>query len=277
MESLRMIAVHDLSGFGRSSLTTAIPIISTFGIQVCPVPTALLSTITGFYTGYTRTDCTQEMNGCIDHWASLRLSFDCIYSGYLGSAAQIESVKRMIDTFRPRLKVIDPVCGDGGSLYAEFDLSFVDAMRDLIAYADVITPNLTEAAFLLRRPIEECASREDASEWLHALSDFGPHTVIITGMPLSEHEMTTALYLRESDSLYFYTNPKSSVPFPGTGDTFTSVLTGALLSGMPHPEAAQKAVNFVDACIRKAEQEQLPPKEGLPIEPLLYLLQGENR
>ena len=147
----KVAAIHDLSGFGRASLCSIIPTLSTMGVQVCPVPTAILSTHSGGFANYTFHDLTDTMEAYINHWKELELHFDCIYPGFLGSPQQIHIVSKIIEQFRQpdTLVVIDPVMGDNGCLYSSIAADMVPQMRQLISQADIIVPNITEAAFLL--------------------------------------------------------------------------------------------------------------------------------
>src|SRR6056297_2812865 len=160
----RAAAIHDISGFGRSSLTLILPVLSTMGVQVCPLPTALLSTHTGGFDDYFFLDLTEHMQPIAAHWKQLKVDFDTIYSGFLGSSAQVEIVRRFIDDFRTgdedQLIMVDPVLGDDGQLYGPFDSTMVEEMRRLVEKADIITPNVTEASFLLDVPLQETISNE---------------------------------------------------------------------------------------------------------------------
>ncbi|MDD2605450.1 MAG: pyridoxamine kinase, partial [Desulfobacteraceae bacterium] len=180
----RVAAIHDLSGFGRASLTVVMPILSTMGIQVCPLPTAVLSTHSKF-PDYYFVDLTDHLAGIIDHWKTLGLEFDAIYSGFLGSPRQVAIVEEFIAYFRAgaRWVVVDPVLGDDGSLYGPLPGEMVDEMRRLIRAADVITPNLTEAALLLDRPYNPAVSTAEIKEWIVDLAARGPRIVIVTSVP----------------------------------------------------------------------------------------------
>lgn len=183
----RIAAVHDLSGVGRVSLMVVIPILSTMGFDVCPLPTAILSNHTQ-YPEYSFLDLTDEMPKMIAGWKKLEIEFDAIYTGYLGSPRQIQIVSGFIDDFRREdtLIVVDPVLGDNGRLYAGMTKEMVLEMRVLARRADVLTPNLTELFALLDRPYQHECSDELLKEALKALSAQGPDTVIITGVPVVE-------------------------------------------------------------------------------------------
>ena len=176
MESLvkKVAAIHDLSGYGRASLTTIIPILSNMKVQVCPVPTAILSTHTGGFEGYSFIDLTDYMQEHIAHWKRLDLDFDCIYSGFLGSPKQIEIVADFIDYFGKKSKfiVVDPVMGDNGKLYSTMDNEMVVGMRNLIKKADIITPNFTEVMYLLGKEYDKNIDIENVEDIYWKLSFF---------------------------------------------------------------------------------------------------------
>ena len=202
----KVAAIHDLSGFGRASLTTVIPILSTMGIQVCPVPTAILSTDTSNFTGYSFIDLTDYMEEHIAHWKKLNLEFDCIYSGFLGSPRQIKIVSDFVDYFghKDNLVVVDPVLGDNGSLYGTMGQEMVTEMRKLVSKADIITPNFTEAAFLLGEEYKEVTTEQEVKEWLVRIAEMGPKIVIITSVPdekINEFEknMSVIAYNKEDE------------------------------------------------------------------------------
>ena len=191
----KIAAVHDLSGMGRVSLTVVIPILSSMGFQVCPLPTAVLSNHTQ-YPGFSFLDLTDEMPKIIAEWKKLEVQFDAIYTGYLGSPRQIQIVSDFIKDFRQpdSLIVADPVLGDNGRLYTNFDMDMVKEMRHLITKADVITPNLTELFYLLDKPYKADNTDEELKEYLRLLSDKGPQVVIITSVPVHDEPHKTSVY-----------------------------------------------------------------------------------
>ena len=180
---LRVAAIHDLSGFGRASLTVAIPILATMGIQVCPLPTAVLTSQTSGVDDFTFLDLTDQMGPMMDHWARLGLKFDAVYSGFLGSPDQSGLAERCIREFRAPggIAVVDPVLGDNGTLDPTQTPEMVEAMRNLVRRADVITPNLTEAAFLLGEDFRPDISRDGLRDQLRALAEMGPLTGVGSG------------------------------------------------------------------------------------------------
>ena len=275
MSTPRIAAIHDMSGFGRCSLTVAIPILSAMGAQCCPVPTAFLSTHTGGFEGFTFHDMTEEMPKIAAHWKQLNLDFRAIYSGFLGSEQQIDIVADFIRQFRTNRTtvVIDPVMGDDGAAYQTYTPAMCEGMKRLAERADVITPNLTEAAFLLERdfsslPRDEAGLRQLAKD----LSLGGKRSVALTGISLAPGKTGVMCY----DAATGQTSAVQTVfvahPLYGTGDVFASVLTGALVKGAPLPAAARQAAEFVRACAVRTVEQDLPLSEGVDFEPLLGML-----
>ena len=269
MSTPRIAAIHDLSCFGRCSLTIALPVLSAMGCQCCPLPTALLSAHTGF-PGNTFLDLTVEMGRIADHWAAMDLQFDAIYSGFLGSADQVDTVARFFDTFKKSdtAVIVDPVMGDHGTAYRTCTPELCRGMRVLAENSDVITPNLTEAALLLDRPYEEI-QRTDAYEVVRRLSVGGRRSVVLTGYS-SESGQTGALcFDRDSGESKAVQTPREPQDFSGTGDLFASVLAGGVARGVPLFQAAQAAADFVRDCIARTLAEGLTERDGVDFEPLL--------
>lgn len=269
MSTPRIAAIHDLSCFGRCSLTIALPVLSAMGCQCCPLPTALLSAHTGF-PGNTFLDLTAEMGRIAEHWAAMDLQFDAIYSGFLGSADQVDTVARFFDTFKKSdtAVIVDPVMGDHGTAYRTCTPELCRGMRVLAENSDVITPNLTEAALLLDRPYEEI-QRTDAYEVVRRLSVGGRRSVVLTGYS-SESGQTGALcFDRDSGESKAVQTPREPQDFSGTGDLFASVLAGGVARGVPLFQAAQAAADFVRDCIARTLAEGLTEQDGVDFEPLL--------
>lgn len=270
----RIAAIHDLSGFGRCSLSVIIPTLSAMGMQVCPFPTAVLSTHTGGFDGYTFVDLTDTMEAYASHWKSLGITFDCIYSGFLGSQRQIDIILSFIDEFQTdrTLVVVDPVFADNGALYTTFTADFVPHMRRLVQRAQVITPNITEASYLLGRALKDCYSAGEAKEWLRALSETGPETVVITSMPMADTKSCCVAYNAEDGRFWKVSCDYVPAEYPGTGDIFTSVLTGALLEGDSLPVAVDRAVIFVSMAIRTTFGYSTNARDGVVLEKVLHTL-----
>lgn len=271
----KIAAVHDLSCMGRVSLTVVIPILSSMGFQVCPLPTAVLSSHTQ-YPEFSILDLTDEMPRIIAEWKKLDIQFDAFYTGYLGSPRQIQIVSDFIDDFRQPdgLVVVDPVLGDNGRLYTNFDESMIREMRHLAAKADVITPNLTELFYLMDKPYKAANTDEELKSYLRLLSDAGPQVVIITSVPVhgESHKTSVYAYNRVGDRYWKITCPYLPAHYPGTGDTFTSVITGALLQGDSLPIALDRATQFILQGIRATFGYEYDNREGILLEKVLHNL-----
>ena len=272
MPAPRIAAIHDLSCFGRCSLTIALPVLSAMGCQCCPLPTALLSAHTGI-SGFTFLDTTDEMRRISAHWSQLSLRFQAIYTGFLGSAPQINLVEDFLRRFHApdTLLVMDPVMGDHGTPYKTCTPALRQGLRELVAQADVITPNLTEAAILLDIPYHE-SQTADASELVRALSLQGQRSVVLTGYAAAPGQVGALCYDRDTRQVEAVQTDRVPQDFPGTGDLFASVLTGALTRGAPLLQAARTAVDFVGSCVARSVAEGAGEAEGVDFEPLLRQL-----
>lgn len=270
----KVAAIHDLSGYGRASLTVVIPILSNMGYQVCPLPTAILSAHSE-YPDFRSFDLTAHMQPIIDHWKELRLSFDALYSGYLASRQQMDIVTRFFDDFKTgeNFIIVDPVLGDHGQLYPGLNPEMVDGMRKLCQKAAIITPNLTEAAFLLGKTGQQKISLREAADWCKKLSETGPEYVIITSAP-SENEktMTTIAYNRTDGRSWQVRTERVPATYPGSGDAFASVVTGCLLKGDSLPEAIDRAVYFINMGIKATYGYNQNPLDGMNQEKVLHYL-----
>ena len=269
MSTPRIAAIHDLSCFGRCSLTIALPVLSAMGCQCCPLPTALLSAHTGF-PGNTFLDLTAEMGRIADHWTAMDLQFGAIYSGFLGSADQVDTVARFFSTFKKSSTavIVDPVMGDHGTAYRTCTPELCRGMRALAENSDVITPNLTEAALLLDRPYEEIR-QANAYEVVRRLSLGGRRSVVLTGYSSEPGQTGTLCFDRDSGESKAVQTPREPRDFTGTGDLFASVLAGGVARGVPLFQAAQAAADFVRDCIARTLAEGLTEQDGVDFEPLL--------
>lgn len=275
MPTPRVAAIHDLSCFGRCSLTIALPVLSAMGCQCCPLPTALLSAHTGF-TGGSFLDLTEEMQRIADHWARIDIHFDGIYSGFLGSAAQIGTVRQFIGRFRGTgLVVIDPVLGDHGQAYRTCTLELCNGMRRLAESADIITPNLTEASLLLEQSYETIQAI-DPAEIVRRLSLEGRRSVVLTGYSTGDGQTGALCFDRADGSIQAVQVQRVPRDFSGTGDLFTSVLTGAMVKGVPLIQAARTAADFVQSCAARTLAAGNTDGEGVDFEPLLGTLTNVN-
>lgn len=265
----RVAAIHDISGFGRCSLTVALPILSAAGVECTVMPTAVLSTHTGGFTGFTYRDLTADMLPMAQHWKALGLSFDALYSGFLGSFEQLALVGEIFDLFRTpdNLILVDPVMGDEGKLYSVYSPDMAKGMAELCAKADVIVPNLTEAAFLLGEeyrpgPYTEGYIRQVAER----LAKLGPEKVVLTGVSFDDRLLGAASFDGASCSLDFYGRERVEGYFHGTGDVFGSTLLSGLMNGESLTEAARLAVDFTHGCILRTREEGTDRRYGVDFE-----------
>ena len=248
----KAVAINDISGMGRCSVTVACPILSAAGIETSILPTALLSTHTGGFSGYSFLDLTDEMTRIARHWETLGVTFDAIYSGYLGSAAQVDTVNNFIDTFsRPdTLIMVDPVMGDSGRFYAGITSKFVDGMKILCKKADIIVPNITEAAFLLGKEYTDGPYTEEyIRDILEGFADMGCKKTVLTGVCFDRDEVGAATYDRDTGEYDVALAPRIEGFYHGTGDVFASALLGGLLNNKTLAEAAKIAVGFTEDSI----------------------------
>lgn len=265
----RVAAIHDISGFGKCSLTVALPIISAAGIEVSVMPTAVLSTHTGGFTGFTYRDLTEDLKPFSRHWKSLGLEFDAIYSGFLGSFEQLDIVSGIFDELKTKdtIIIVDPVMADNGEMYKVFSRSFAAGMKGLCAKADIITPNITEACFMLDMPYKEPPySHEYIEEMLRGLSRIGPSKVVLTGVCFDEHELGAACYDAKKDSVEYALSNRVSGYYHGTGDVFASALISAVLSGKQLRYAAQIAAEFTSAAIKRTKEAGTDVRFGVNFE-----------
>lgn len=265
----RVAAIHDLSGFGKCSLTVALPILSAAGIETSALPTAILSTHTGGISGYTYRDLTEDMRPVMKHWKSLDIKFDAIYTGFLGSFEQLDIVKDFFDAFRQEdnLILVDPVMGDNGELYTVFTREFAAGMRMLCQKADIIVPNLTEAALLLDEPFHPGPYTHAYIEsLLRKLGALGPQKVVLTGVYFKEGELGAATYDRTTDTIDYVFTQKIPGYYHGTGDVFASALLSALLNDFSLIDAAAIAVHFTTDSIRRTYKAKTDYRFGVNFE-----------
>ena len=265
----RLAAVHDLSGLGKCSLTVALPVVSATGVECACIPTAVLSTHTGEFTGWTLRDLHEDMLPIARHWASTGAVFDGIYSGYLATPEQTEAVREIIRLLRrPGAHVIvDPAMADNGSYYSNLDDRMCRAFRTLIADADVITPNITEAALLADMEYRHDHHDED---YLRALSErlsaLGPGTVVITGVRPRAGEIGNLAYDAATGQMRLCVHEAHPGLFYGTGDIFAASLAALLVRGAGAEDALRIASDFTDACICRSMRRDVPRRFGVDFE-----------
>ena len=264
----KIAVVNDYSGFGRCSLVVELPIISKLKIQCCPVPTSIFSNHTGFESFY-YTDFTEHMTAYVEEWKKLGLEFEGICTGFLGSAEQIKIVEHFIHDFRTQKTqvVVDPVMGDYGRLYPTYTEEICNNMKELVKYADIITPNLTEACILIGIEYNEKYSNKELDQIAQKLSAMGPRKIVITGIPRG-HFICNYCYEAGRES-YMIKTAKVGTQRSGTGDIFTSIVVADAVNGVDFHESIRKASHFVKKCIQKAIDMDIPLTDGVPFEELL--------
>ena len=273
-------AVNDLSGFGRCSLTVAIPVLSAMGLQVCPLPTAILSNHTGYESG-TFMDFTPHMETYAAEWEKRNLEFRAIYTGFLGNLKQVKTISAFIRRFRrpDTMVLVDPVMGDNGTIYATYTAEMCRAMRDLTVMGTVATPNLTEACLLADwdyRALTAEKNPERLFAQLFTIGDriawTGPSQVVITGVRPGDGAIHNIVVDRERDEHFVVRVPMVEKNFAGTGDVFASVLCGHLVHGEPLRAAVEKTAEFVRKVTEYTCRHALPHLDGIAFEPFLHEL-----
>jgi pyridoxine kinase len=265
----RALAIHDISCFGRCSLTVALPILSAAGIETVVIPTAVLSTHTGGFTGFTYRDLTQDILPIVNHWRGLELGFDSIYTGFLGSFEQVDIVSETFDLLKNKdtLIVVDPVMADYGKLYSIFPANFPEGMRKLCKKADVIVPNLTEAALLLDEPYHDGPhSQPEIEHILRSLSALGPKYIVVTGVSYDGVQLGSASYDANTGQFSFASELRIEPMYHGTGDVFASALVAALIGGRTLAEASEIAVHFTVASIARTKASGIDNRFGVNFE-----------
>lgn len=247
----RILTIQDISCVGQCSLTVALPVISACGVETCVLPSAVLSTHTAGFSGYTFRDLTEDMPAIKAHWMKENIRFDAIYTGYLGSTKQIDYVADIFDATASDacVKIVDPAMADNGKLYPGFDAAFVEAMKGLCAKADYLVPNITEACFLTDTAYKEEYDRAYIDEILQKLTALGCKNVIFTGISYTPGK--TGVVVWDNGAYAYYEHDKLPNSCHGTGDIYASAFVGALVRGKTPYEAAKIAADYTVACIKE--------------------------
>jgi len=274
--NLKVAAIHDISGIGRCSLSVILPILSAMGVQACPVPTAILSSHTGGFGDPSFHDLTRYLGESLDHYKKLEFQFDCLYSGFLASEQQIDGCLEYFSHYKDVLAVVDPVMGDHGKAYRTYTPTMIRRIGELVAVADVITPNLTEACMLLDQSHNEAMSRAQAKSMLAKLSEKGPAYVLVTSVPMVTGEMLNIGYDANRGTYWYVRCNYVPVNYPGTGDMFAAIVTGSLLTGDSLPIAMERATRFLELAINTTYSYGSDRREGVLFERCLPWLM-ENR
>ncbi len=270
----RVLAVHDISCVGRCSLTVALPVLSAMGFETSILPTSILSTHTGGFEGYTYRDLSADMNPVADHWRALGLRFDAIFTGWLGTHRHVENLAHLLEAVGQGAELIaDPVMGDNGRLYATLDGDYVDAMRRFCGRAELLLPNITEAAILTGTEYPYPGyNRAWVADMLKRLIDLGPRVAVLTGVSLQPGRIGAAAMDRYAGRMICYDDAFIPGMWHGAGDVFASALIGAHLRGAPLDRALRLAVTFTARCIRRTRDAGTDERLGLQFEPELITL-----
>ena len=269
MGNKKILTVQDISCVGQCSLTVALPILSACGIETCVLPSAVLSTHTGGFKGYTFRDLTDDMPAIREHWEKENIKFDAVYTGYLGSTKQIAYVKDIFDrvVLPGGKKIVDPAMADNGKLYYGFDQKFANAMTTLCASADVILPNITEACFMTGMEYKETYDEKYIFDLFDALAERGIKDIVLTGVGFEKGY--TGVMVKTAGKVEYYKHKRLDVSSHGTGDVYASAFCGAVMRGFSEYEAARIAADFTVRCILNTEKEHW---YGVRFEPTLPLL-----
>ena len=247
----RILTIQDISCVGQCSMTVALPILSACGQETCVLPSAVLSTHTGGFTGFTFRDLTEDIPAIWQHWKKENIDFDYIYTGYLGSTLQIQYVRELFSAMKREncLTVVDPAMADNGKLYTGFDAVYAAAMTELCAQADIMVPNITEACMMTGHPYREAYDESYIDALLKKLCALGDGTVVLTGVGYGPNE--TGVVICKNGNRWYYSHEKIDKSYHGTGDIFASAFVGASASGKTLEEAAKIAADYTALCIRK--------------------------
>ena len=272
----RILTIQDISCFGKCSLTVALPLLSAMGVETVILPTAVLSTHT-LFKGFTCRDLSDQLTPITDHWKREGITFDAIYTGYLGTEEEIDTVIGIIRTFGNdhTLVFVDPAMGDNGKLYPAFNEHYARKNADLCAVADIADPNITEAAFLTGLPYREQYTEDYIREMLLTLAELGTKTPILTGVSLSEGKTGAMGYDTEKKTFFIYQNDRIPAAYHGTGDIFSSVLAGAFVLGIERTEALKIAADYTALTIAETVKNPENPWYGVDFEKTIPVLVDE--
>ncbi len=267
----KIAVINDYSGFGRCSLAVELPIISALKVQCCPLPTSIFSNHTGFESFYME-DFTEKMLPYMKEWKKLDLAFSGISTGFLGSAKQIDIVRCFIEKFKSKdtIVIIDPVMGDYGNIYTTYTKDMCTRMKELVHYADILTPNLTEACILTDTPYKDKFKMSEITDIAKALSDDGPSKVVITG--ISQKSFICNLCYEKGLPPVVVKSHKIGCERSGTGDVFAAIISADAVNGVDFSVSVKKASRFIKKCIEKSVQMGIPSTDGVAFEELLCTL-----
>lgn len=273
MKPIKKIALlHSLCTVGKASITNMMPVLSTMGMEACPIPTVVLSTHTGGFGIPAKQFVSAEyIRNCADHYRHNNITFDAIFVGYLGNNEILSAVRYFVEQFPSAVKILDPIMGDHGTLYSNVDENYIHSFRKLLPLMDMVLPNLTEACFLSGQPYHESATVENLMNICAYFHEKNVKNVIITSA-ISDDKKRGVVF-SDKDDMKLVTFDAKAMDFHGTGDVFDAVLIGSYLKGVEIPDAIKKAHTFVSSCIEESSRFEYPTKEGLLIEHKLSLLE----
>ncbi len=268
----KLALIHAFSGFGHSTMSVILPVVSAMGVQGCPLPTAIFSNHTGFPDWY-KLDFTDHMMPYIQAWDNLDLNFDGIYSGYLGSGTQCQAVLSLVEKHPEAIFFLDPVMGDHGKLYSAITPEHVAAMKELVKHAAYLLPNITEACVLTDTPYQEDFSMDALTAIAAKLHALGPSHIVMTGLQQGD-QLTNFIseIVEGTQHVSIVSMPIAGKSRPGTGDIFGSIVVSDIIKGQPLEHGVQKAAQFISDCIKASDAYDIPVKEGTCFELLLPTL-----
>lgn len=264
----KIAVINDFSGFGRCSIAVSLPIISALKIQCCPLPTSIFSNHTGFESFY-YTDFTGHMDSYMKEWAKLDLCFNGILTGFLGSPEQISIVKKFLEHFKTSntLTVVDPVMGDYGNLYPTYSSKLAEQMNSLVRYADILTPNLTEACILTKTQYHPDMDRDELTKICETLCQMGPQKIVISGLERGDN-LENFVYEAGSEPIQILEHQVGPCR-SGTGDVFSSIIAADVVNGIPFTDSVQHASSFIARVLRRTAELRLPETDGICFEEYL--------
>lgn len=272
----KIAVINDMSGFGKCSITVELPIISAMGIQCCPLPTAIFSNHTG-YESFFWEDYTDKMEDYQREWEKLGLEFEGICTGFLASQRQIQIVRTFIEHFKKEktIVVIDPVMGDYGTLYSTYERETAKELRKLLPYADIVTPNLTEACILTGEPYREGMTEEEMISLAEKLCEMGPKKIAVTGIERGE-QIANLCYEKGKEPV-FVGRKKIGISRAGTGDIFCAMLAADAVNGVDFLQSVERTASFLELCIRRTMELKIPEQDGVCFEEFLGKLTEEGK
>lgn len=268
----RVAAIHDICGIGKAAMTNVMPVLATLGIEVCPIPTMVLTTHTGGFGCPSIVSIDGYINKAGSHYTDININFEGIFIGYLGKIINIEEAINFVEKLIKDkvLIVLDPIFADNGKYYSNFDEDYSNSLKRIIKYSKIITPNYTEACILGDVEIEDEVTENELLILSQKLCKLGCENIVITSLPLKDKsKIGTSIYNGQNNSIEIIIQQRIQKSYPGTGDIFTSVLIGLILNGCEINESVKKSCDFVEKCIIESNKYDYPAREGVMLEAVL--------